>query len=309
MKFLYIIIITSFFLTTGIHAEQNFYYKSVFDRGDVVTVLSQQPAESYTLELVNNLNENITHNVFFPIDTSHFKGYAAVIGLDSTLKAGEYTLQIRNGEGSVVSAGGIFIHENMFKKENISLNYDNTSLRTSPNPKITSEAVNIHKIYGTSRMFSVESIHPFKIPLENGVFTSWYGDRRIFIYSNGDISRSIHSGIDIAAPVGTNITAGYSGNVVFSGNRIITGNSVVLEYLPGVYGVFFHMNEIFVSSGESVTENTVIGTLGSSGLATGPHLHWEIRVGGVSVNPEFLLKIGIIDNSLIMSIVNSHTAE
>jgi len=309
MKSLYIIIITSFFLTAGIHAEQNFYYKSVFDRGDTVTVLSKYIVESYTLELVNDKNENITRNIFFPISISEFKGSAALIGLDSTLKAGKYTLQIRNGEGSIVNTGEILIQENIFKKENIALNYSNTSLRTNPDPKISSEAVKIHEFYNTLNPMKVKDSKTLEIPVLNGIVTSWYGDRRIFIYSNGNSSKSIHTGIDYAAPFGTRIKAGSSGLVVLAEERIITGNSVVIEFLPGVYGVYFHMNEILVSPGDTVKEDTVIGTLGSSGLATGPHLHWEIRVGGVSVNPDYLVANGLIDNSLIMGIVSSYTAE
>jgi len=309
MKLLYIIMFTSFFLTAGIHAEQNFFYKSVFDRGDVVTVLSEEPSESFILELVNDTNENITFNIFFPISISDFKGYAALIGLDSTLKAGKYTLQIRNGEGSIVNTGEILIQENLFKKENIALNYSNTSLRTNPDPKIASEAVKIHEYYNTLNTMEVKDNKTLKIPVLNGIVTSWYGDRRVFIYSNGNKSNSIHTGIDYAAPFGTRIKAGSSGIVVIAEERIITGNSVVIEFLPGVYGVYFHMNEILVDLGDRVKEDTVIGTLGSSGLATGPHLHWEIRIGGVSVNPDFLVSNGLIDNSLIMGIVNSHTAE
>ncbi|MDA3940850.1 MAG: M23 family metallopeptidase [Spirochaetia bacterium] len=295
-------------LTSLLFAEPTFYYNSNFDRGDVVTVLVSDTNEYHTLELVNSFNEHIASNIFFPLNLNNFKGQAALIGLESTLKAGVYTLIIKK-DGLVESKGEILIHENLFKKENISLNYDNTTLRTSTNPKITSEAVFIHEIYGTSRLFSVSGNKSLTIPIKQGIYTSWYGDRRNFIYTNGESSGSIHSGIDIAAPFGTKISAGYAGKVVFSGERIITGNSVVIEYMPGVYGIFFHLNEYLVTLGENVTEDTAIGTLGSSGLATGPHLHWEIRVAGVSVNPDSLLKSGLIDNSLIISIVDSYTAE
>lgn len=309
MKYYIILAGILFLFIHDLSAETDIYFRTDFDRGDVVTVLITGADDSYTLELVNSSNQYITGNIFFPVYTIYFKGQAALIGLDSTLKAGKYTLLIKNRDGGVESTGEILINENIFKKENIQLNSENTSLRTDPDPEITYEAVQIHEIYGTSRLLSVSGIKPFNIPVDNGIITSWYGDRRTFFYSNGDSSGSIHSGVDIAAPFGTGIIAGTPGHVIFSGERIITGNSVVIEYLPGVYGVFFHMNELFVTIGESVTEDTVIGTLGSSGLATGPHLHWELRVGGIPVDPYYLLEKGLIDNSLIMSIVNKHTAE
>ncbi len=309
MKSLSITIIIFLMLLTEVFADQEVYYNSNFERGDVVTVLIQGDDKSYILELVNSYGQYETSNIFFPVDTINFKGQVALIGLDSTLKAGKYTLLIKNDDGGIESTGEILIHENTFKKENIPLDHANTSLRTDPNPEIVSEAVQIHQIYGTSSFSSVSRLKSISLPILNGIITSWYGDRRLFLYSDGSSSAAIHNGTDIAAPFGTKINAGCTGQVVFAGKRIITGNSVVIEYLPGVYGVFFHMNEFFVSKGDIVVEDTVIGSLGSSGLATGPHLHWELRVGGVPVNPDSLLKNGLIDNSLIMSIVSSHTAE
>ena len=309
MKSLYIIIITLFYFTTGLYADTDIYYKSNFVRGDVVTVLIQGTTDSYTLELVNSSDQYVTGNIFFSVDSIYFKGMVALIGLDSTLKAGKYTMLIKNRDGDIKSTREILVHENVFKKENIPLNYANTSLRTDPDPKIVSEAVQIHEIYGTSNSSLMSGLKSINVPISNGIITSWYGDRRTFLYSDGSSSKAIHNGTDIAAPFGTRITAGCTGEVVFTGKRIITGYSVVIEYLPGIYGVFFHMNEIFVSIGETVTEDTIVGTLGSSGLATGPHLHWELRVGGIPVNPYPLLENGLIDNSLIMSIVSSHTAE
>ena len=309
MKPLYISIIAFLLFTTELYAETDLYFRTDFDRGDVITVLASKSSESYTLELVDSSDRHITDNIFFPVDTGSFAGVAAIIGLDSTLEAGSYTLRIKKMDETILNTGTILIHENLFKKENISLNYNNTALRTDPDPNITLEAVKIHEIYNTSNLTDVTNNKHLSIPIQNGIITSWYGDRRIFIYSNGLKSNSIHNGIDFAAPFGTKITAGYEGTVVFAGERIITGNSVVVEYLPGVYGVYFHLNEYLVAVGDRVSENTILGTLGSSGLATGPHLHWEIRVGGVPVSPDSFIAHGLIDNSLIMSIVSSHTAE
>ena len=309
MKLLYIIIITFLLSASGLYAETNIYHRTDFDRGEVVTVLITETEKSYSLELFNSSNQYITQNIFFPVNIDNFQGQAALIGLDSTLSSGEYTLRVKNQDGVTVEEGAIFIHQNLFKKENISLNYDNTSLRTDTDPEISRQAAAIHEIYETSDNKSVFSSNSFVSPLQDGIITSWYGDRRNFIYSDGKNSKSIHSGIDIAAPVGTEICAGSEGRIVLSSSRIITGNSIVIEYLPGVYGVFFHMDKIYVLPGDKVSKDTVIGTLGATGLATGPHLHWEFRVGGVPVNPEACLENGLIDNSLIMSIVSSYTAE
>lgn len=307
----YLAIVLFMFLTTifSFSDEVLFQCKTQFNRGDVVTVLSKNNIDSYTLELVNAQNQSLSSNIFFPVDTFLFKGYASLVGLDSTLKAGQYYLLVKNGEDKLTDKLTITVNRNIFKKERIALNDTNSSLRTNTDPEIIREAEQIHSIYETSNFSIVSGLYSLQLPLENGIITSWYGDRRNFQYSDGTLSPSIHTGTDFAAAFGTKITAASKGRVVFAGKRIITGNSVVVEYLPGVYGIFFHMNELFVSKGDRVRADTVIGSLGSSGLATGPHLHWELRVGSVAVNPWSLMSNGLIDKSLIMGIVRSHTSE
>ncbi len=307
----YLAIVLFMFLTTifSFSDEVLFQCKTQFNRGDVVTVLSKNNIDSYTLELVNNQNRILSRNIFFPVNTFLFKGSASLVGLDSTLKAGQYFILVKTAEDRLIDKLKITVKGNLFKKERIALNYTNSSLRTNPDPEITKEAKEIHSIYETSNFSMVSGLYTLQLPLENGIITSWYGDRRNFQYSDGTLSPSIHTGTDFAAAFGTKITAASKGRVVFAGKRIITGNSVVIEYLPGVYGIFFHLNEFFVSKGDRVSAKTVIGSLGSSGLATGPHLHWELRVGSVAVNPRSLMSNGLIDKSLIMGIVRSHTSE
>jgi len=307
----YLAIVLFMFLTTifSFSDEVLFQCKTQFNRGDVVTVLSKNDVNSYSLELVDAHNRNLSRNIFFPVDTFLFKGYASLVGLDSTLKAGQYFLLVKNVEDKLIEKLTITVKGNIFKKERIVLNDTNSSLRTNLDPEIIKEAEGIHSIYETSNFSVVSGLYPLQLPLANGIISSWYGDRRKFQYSDGTFSKSVHSGTDFAAAFGTKIAAASKGRVVFAGSRIITGNSVVIEYLPGVYGIFFHMNELFVSKGDNVGVDTVIGSLGSSGLATGPHLHWELRVGSVAVNPWSLMSNGLIDKSLIMGIVRSHTSE
>jgi murein DD-endopeptidase MepM/ murein hydrolase activator NlpD len=70
---------------------------------------------------------------------------------------------------------------------------------------------------------------------------------------------------------------------------------VVIGHLPGVYTVYFHLKELDVKPGQIVEKGQRIGSVGVSGLATGPHLHWEVRVNGVAVDPRELTQSEIID--------------
>ena len=77
--------------------------------------------------------------------------------------------------------------------------------------------------------------------------------------------------------------------------RIVTGNTIVLEHLPGVFSLYYHLSDVLVQENEIVEEAQIIGKAGASGLATGPHLHWEIRVSGVATDPEVFIRQKIID--------------
>jgi murein DD-endopeptidase MepM/ murein hydrolase activator NlpD len=71
--------------------------------------------------------------------------------------------------------------------------------------------------------------------------------------------------------------------------RILTGFSIVIEHLPGVYSLYYHLDKLDVKVGQMVSAGDKIGDSGFTGLATGPHLHWEIRVAGNAVEPKTLL--------------------
>ena len=72
-------------------------------------------------------------------------------------------------------------------------------------------------------------------------------------------------------------------------SRISTGWSVVVEHLPGLYSLYYHMSELSVKEGDMVSQGQLLGKSGATGLATGPHLHWEVRLNGSAVRPEFFL--------------------
>lgn len=96
----------------------------------------------------------------------------------------------------------------------------------------------------------------------------------------------MHSGIDLMAPTGTPVQAALSGHVVFAGNRGQLGNAVIIEHADGRQTVYGHCSRLLVRTGQNVEQGEVIAKVGSTGLATGPHLHFEVRdENGNSVNP------------------------
>ena len=100
-----------------------------------------------------------------------------------------------------------------------------------------------------------------------------------------DGSTKFHSGVDIAASMGTPIKACLGGTVVFSGSLGGYGNAVVIDHGGGMGTLYAHQSKLGSSVNEAVSAGQVIGYVGSTGHSTGPHLHFEVRLNGNPVNP------------------------
>lgn len=122
---------------------------------------------------------------------------------------------------------------------------------------------------------------PFMLPIEGRGTSGFARSRR---YAPGG-PVSFHMGEDIAAPTGTPIYATNDGVVVLVGQYPIKGGLTVIDHGGGVTSRYYHQSRMHVTEGQAVRRGDLIGEVGSTGLSTGPHLHWEMRVHGRASNP------------------------
>ncbi len=118
-----------------------------------------------------------------------------------------------------------------------------------------------------------------------GPQSSAFGLRRFF---NGE-ERNPHSGLDIAAPTGTPVVAPAAGKVVLTGDFFFNGNSVFIDHGQGLITMMCHLHSIEVSDGAELQAGDRIGTVGATGRATGPHLHWTLSLNNARIDPRLLL--------------------
>lgn len=123
---------------------------------------------------------------------------------------------------------------------------------------------------------SIPSVWPLR-----GLLTSDFGPRR----SPGGVGTSYHEGIDIAAPVGSRIVATGDGVITFAGYKGGYGKMIKIDHGFGVVTTYAHNSELFVKEGDRIKRGAQLASVGMTGTTTGSHLHYQVEVDGVPVDP------------------------
>ncbi|MCC7451174.1 MAG: M23 family metallopeptidase [Anaerolineae bacterium] len=220
---------------------------------------------------------------FFPTSA----GYACLLAapMEQRIKDYPMTITITRRDGSTVNwdgilkvASGQFIAETPFSLPSDKLYLLSDEVQSSEDKKLN----DTYNLVTPVRFWE----GAFTMPA-NGPLSSPYGTVRSY---NGVVSRR-HTGYDIRAQSGTPVLASASGRVVLSRPLDIHGNNIVIDHGWGIYSEYAHLSERYVVPGQFVLQGDLIGLSGSTGRSTGPHIHWEIAVNGVVVNPIAFMQV------------------
>lgn len=232
----------------------------------------------YTMTLTGNiLNQELT----FYQDESNTNDWYAFFGVDAIQETGLAALRISGSDmdgksfeinQQVIVEPGLFTYE-------VVLGVDPSTLEDHSNAIDQEALINIIQTSAT-RSWGERMSYPVDEPC----LVSGFGNRRT--YNNGDYS-NFHSGVDfgVCTAQNINIYAAADGTVLFSDELPIHGNHTIIDHGWGVYSTYSHQSVLYVTPGQQVKRGDLIGLIGSTGRSVGPHLHWEIKVNGIYVDP------------------------
>lgn len=207
------------------------------------------------------------------------KNWYAIVGIPLTAEIVSQQITVKPNKGKAYSVS-FTLHDHTYPLRNITITDQSKVTPDAALAKTIQSQQNLAKKLFKTWTVPKELSTDFILPAK-GWFSSYFGIRRI--YNNTLNSR--HTGLDIAAPAGAPIDAAGNGTVLAVKNFVLTGNTVIINHGEGLMTIYCHMSKVDVKPGQTVTQGQLLGEVGATGRVTGPHLHWEVVLNGVKVNP------------------------
>ena len=205
--------------------------------------------------------------------------WRAIVGIPLTVKPGSQQRITADGRQLAFA-----VVNKKYPEQHITLK---NKRQVNPNPadlkRIENELAVQIKAY---RTFSPNT--PSNLLLDkpvNGPLSSKFGVRRFF---NGE-ERNPHAGLDFAVPAGTPVKTPAAGKVILIGNYFFNGNTVFVDHGQGFISMFCHLSKIDTQVGQQLARGAVVGKVGSTGRATGPHMHWNVSLNDARVDPAIFI--------------------
>ncbi len=227
---------------------------------------------------------------FFPYKEQVYTG---LLGLDMQDRPGRYalTVEIVYPQRTEHRSVSVLVMKEQYPLQRLTLPARMVDLDQKTLARVTTESKAV------SEAFAGFVPHPlwtdgFLEPV-HGKISGRFGSRR----GINDQPRKPHSGEDIAVPEGTPVLAMNDGMVRLTADHFFSGKGGIVDHGLGLFSMYFHLSGVDVEEGQVVKKGQVIGKVGSTGRATGPHLHWGVRLNGARVDPYSLLQLTLDDES------------
>ena len=208
--------------------------------------------------------------------------WVAMAGIPLDAKIGDHQFSIKHPNGITLNSR-INVKDKKYDEQHLTIK---NKRKVDPNKedmkRITKEGIRKKKAktLRTETIPKVDFIWP-----ADGRISSVFGLRRFF----NEQERKPHNGLDIAADTGTPVKATADGTVIDAGDFFFSGNMVFLDHGQGIISLYAHMNRIDIKPGDIVKQGDIIGTVGQTGRATGPHLHFAVFANKTLIDPVYML--------------------
>ena len=215
------------------------------------------------------------------------KGFVGLLGIDLQDEPGTHdlTVELKQGEQNRALSYSVTVVKEKFHVEHLTLPKDKVDLDDKALTRWKAEQAQVKDALSNdslTRLWQPGFVEPV-----NGRRTGIFGSVRIM---NGQ-PRNPHNGEDISAPLGTEVVATNDGIVRLTVDHFFSGKGLFLDHGLGFYSMYFHLSEVLVKDGDVVKAGQLVGKVGATGRATGPHLHWGVKLNGARVNPYALLDL------------------
>jgi hypothetical protein len=215
------------------------------------------------------------------------KGLVGLLGIDLQDEPGthELIIEMKTGEHRRTFSYTVLVVKEKFHVEHLTLPKDKVDLDDKAVARWKAEQEQVKTALATDSQAKLWQ--PGFVEPVNGRRTGIFGSVRIM---NGQ-PRNPHNGEDISAPLGTDVLATNDGIVRLTVEHFFSGKGIFVDHGLGFYSMYFHLSEVLVKDGEPVKAGQIVGKVGATGRATGPHLHWGVKLNGARVNPYALLDL------------------
>ena len=214
--------------------------------------------------------------------------WVGLIGIDLETKPGSYEVKLKGTDTdgkSKVSHGTFVVAAKRFPARELTVDEKYVTPPENVQSRIKEERARVNEIFAavSPQRFWTGS---FQLPVPGEVISA-FGKRNIY----NKKPRSPHSGVDFRGAAGTQVRAPNAGRVVLAAELYYSGNTVILDHGLGLYSYFGHLSGFNVKEGEMVKPGDIVGKVGATGLVTGPHLHWTVRLVESRIDPLSLVDI------------------